>query len=266
MPRDLETEKDTLSNMPPLTTANHITNEPEEMYGVNGIREHEDKIQADMRQRSTRDGLHPYVQVLTINNLDSCIALEEASFPPNQRATREKFEYRLTVCGEICLGLFTSAEPDSENTDQPTSEGAHPVDSSSPERKQTLVAHIISTKCEGKTVGDNDMKPPENWRTAPGTEPHLGHKDHGRTIALHSLAVLPKYQRCGLGKTLIRAYLHRMEQSGVADRVSLITYDRLVPYYESLGFENLGPSKAQFGGQAWNDMVYEFYDSPSSPS
>lgn len=29
----------------------------------------------------------------------------------------------------------------------------------------------------------------------------------------------------------------------------------LVPYYEKLGFVSKGPSKAQFGGGGWFDMV-----------
>lgn len=37
-----------------------------------------------------RDDLHPYTQTLTLSDVDSCTILEEAAFPPNERATREK--------------------------------------------------------------------------------------------------------------------------------------------------------------------------------
>ena len=39
---------------------------------------------------SKRDDLHPYTQSLSINDIDSCTKLEEETFPPNERATREK--------------------------------------------------------------------------------------------------------------------------------------------------------------------------------
>lgn len=89
-------------------------------------------------------------------------------------------------------------------------------------------------------------------------DPSLGHKEAGRTICIHSLAVLPSYQRKGLGKTLMAAYLQRIESHEVADRVALISHEPLIHYYESFGFENKGPSEAQFGGGGWYDMVKEF--------
>ena len=84
-----------------------------------------------------------------------------------------------------------------------------------------------------------------------------GHREDGRTICIHSLAVLPEYQRRGLGKTLMKSYLQRMESHGVADRAALIAHKELIPYYEALGFQNLGESEAQFGGGGWYDMVRE---------
>ena len=88
-------------------------------------------------------------------------------------------------------------------------------------------------------------------------DPKLGHKEEGRTICIHSLAVLPEFQKRGLGKTLVTAYVQRMEQQGVADRLALIAHEELIPYYEKFGFENRGKSDAQFGGGGWFDMVRE---------
>ncbi len=36
------------------------------------------------------DNLHPYVQTLSISNLEDCVALENAVFPENERCSREK--------------------------------------------------------------------------------------------------------------------------------------------------------------------------------
>ena len=40
-----------------------------------------------------KDKLHPYVQTLSISNLDSCVALENAIFPEHERCSREKVPY-----------------------------------------------------------------------------------------------------------------------------------------------------------------------------
>lgn len=145
------------------------------------------------------------------------------------------------------MGIFTSKE-DSED---PTAETSTPVYSGAPKRKAVLLGHIVATKSTTMVVTDDDMAYP----TAENPDPKLGHKEEGRTVCIHSLAILPQYQGKGLGKTLMKAYLQRMESSGVADNVALIAHDHLVPYYESFGFENKGKSKAQFGGGGWIDMV-----------
>ncbi len=37
-----------------------------------------------------RDGIHPYTQTLTEKDIESCILLENETFPPQERCTREK--------------------------------------------------------------------------------------------------------------------------------------------------------------------------------
>lgn len=107
-----------------------------------------------------------------------------------------------------------------------------------------LLGHIIATKTSNPVVTDADM--------AIGA-----HDETGRTLCIHSLAVLPAYQGRGLGKVLLAAYLQRMAGQGVVDRVALIARQDLVPLYERFGFECRGESKVQFGGGGWWDMVKE---------
>ncbi|EON66123.1 hypothetical protein W97_05366 [Coniosporium apollinis CBS 100218] len=178
-----------------------------------------------------------------------------------------QFIYRLSVCGELSLGLFTTTQTveNSSNADLasgPTASSALPVDSNQPDRtsrRELLLGHIVATKTTNPTIHDDDMVIPPNWPSAPPSHSQCqGHQEHGRTVALHSLAVLPAYQRKGLGALLLKAYVQRIESSGIADRVALLTYDRLVPFYETLGFENRGRSAVTYGGGGWIDMVREF--------
>ena len=60
----------------------------------------------------------------------------------------------------------------------------------------------------------------------------------------------------GLGKTLLKAYLQRMEGSGIADRVALIAKPELVGWYVGrFGFQEKGESQVGFGGGGWRDLV-----------
>ncbi|CZT19512.1 related to polyamine acetyltransferase [Ramularia collo-cygni] len=255
MPRDLSALANdrTLQDMSSLSKVS----ERDSSYEQSMSQQDEDQMIATLSQRSTQlDELHPYTQTLSLSDIESCVVLENAAFPPEERASREKFQYRLKHCSELCLGIFSSQE----NSDAATAETSAPVFSGEPQRKAVLLGHVIATKAAGETVTDDDMAVP-----APGQiDPKLGHKEHGRTICIHSLAVLPEYQHRGLGKTIVKAYLQRMQRQEVADRVALIAHDYLVTYYEQFGFVNKGESAAQFGGGGWIDMVSEFELMPTS--
>lgn len=164
------------------------------------------------------------------------------------------------------MGIFTSHNPHLPTSPTiPTASTATPVYSGAPDRKAVLLGHIIATKTANPTVTDADMKIPDSPTSTSGKADadadadatHIGHNELGTTLAIHSLAVLPTYQNRGLGKTLMRAYIQRMESHGIAERLALIAHKELVPYYESLGFRCLGESRAEFGGGGWYDCVRE---------
>ncbi|KAK6219509.1 acetyltransferase [Colletotrichum tabaci] len=220
------------------------------------------------RRASGRVSLHdlpfrwsPLVLPLTESNVNSCVVLEEAAFPnPDHRATREKFEYRLSTCSNICIGLFCSIVPSKvDGFPLPTFAVANVVETGRADNaRMVLFGHVIATLGNGPVVTDEDMAYPENWRDQKSSkDSRLGHKIMGRTVCLHSFAILPKVQNCGLGRLLMKAYLQQINESGIADRVALICQDWLVSYYQRFGFKCLGRSKASFGGGGWNDMVID---------
>jgi hypothetical protein len=64
---------------------------------------------------------------------------------------------------------------------------------------------------------------------------------------------------------MMKSYRQRMEVSGIADRMSLVTHDHLIKFYEALRFVNKGTSQCTFAGGGWFDMVGSFivsYDIP----
>ncbi|KAK1986839.1 acetyltransferase [Colletotrichum cereale] len=195
-----------------------------------------------------------YIRPLSIGDLDQCATVEFAAFPPAEAATREKIEYRLSVCPHVCYGLFVR-----HGTGTPEGcrqQGDIPVLTKAPEGwgNDKLIAHTISTQSFSRAVKDEDMAFPETWKTDPTALYRIGHRPEGRTIALHSLAVSPPCQRLGYGKKLLSVYAEEMRKAGLADRISILTYDRLVPYYQKLGFTHFGKSQSEYAGVAWHDL------------
>jgi ribosomal protein S18 acetylase RimI-like enzyme len=106
------------------------------------------------------------------------------------------------------------------------------------------------------TATDDSMSVPEDWNTPHSAPTQRGHQEAGRTIVLHSVAILPEFQGRGLGRVLMMAYVQNMNGAGIADRLALIAHEHMVAWYEKLGFTNLGKSATQFGGGGWFDMTF----------
>ncbi|RAL11344.1 acyl-CoA N-acyltransferase [Aspergillus homomorphus CBS 101889] len=182
-------------------------------------------------------GLKAFVRPLALSDLDSCVEVESA-FPEQERCSREKFIYRLTVCPDLCLGLFVEKTPG-----QPQ-----------------LIGHVIATRVSTNRVLDASMEMPENWtggrevvRDQDGQV--VGNDSNGRFVGVHSLAIRDEYQRKGLGRALMDEYIaYARDSFDSAQSIVIIAHDHLIKFYTSFGFENLGPSPCAFGGGGWYDM------------
>ncbi|UPL03410.1 hypothetical protein LCI18_014344 [Fusarium solani-melongenae] len=199
-----------------------------------------------------------YIRQLDVDDLETGFAVETAAFPPAEAATREKIEYRLTVCPELCVGLFLRAGQEMPSQAPQDTPVITKQDASSDD---ILIGHLISTKSANTPIRDEDMAYPPDWKDNPQADFGVGHNKNRRTIALHALAISLDYQRSGFGKALMKAYIRLMKQSGGADRISILTYDRLVPYYTKLGFEHYGKSESEYAGIACHDLSYIFSNS-----
>ncbi|KAH8592898.1 hypothetical protein B0O99DRAFT_516550 [Bisporella sp. PMI_857] len=253
MPRDLEGEK---PSVVPLTESpNRLSQSPtrpgdsEQNFVI---------LPYDEQKTNQKPNLNPYTRPLTVSDIDSVEALENAAFSdPRDRATREKLLYRLSKCGELCLGIFITIVPGSDIKAETLATGK-PVETTRENGAiSVLVGHIVSTKATTPLVTDVSMDYPKDWNSEKPVPSELGHQEDGRTIVLHSVAVLPEFQGGGLGRILMLAYMQQMNGAGIADRLALIAHDHMVPWYQKLGWNNKGKSNCQFGGGGWSDMAFD---------
>ncbi|KAI9678328.1 MAG: Nucleolar GTP-binding protein 1 [Caeruleum heppii] len=249
MPRDLIAEESSRGFI--------LTESPEQQGGVNSDPGEQEEYTSTWQAQPPTSEInvaHPYVRPLTLADVESCLALENATFPEHERCSREKLIYRLTQCPELSLGLFSTATPDSAMAEEATASTARLVETAAPDRKEVLVAQVLATKCLSPVVTEGSMDLPQGSNQSAPESSQVGHQEEGRTIAIHSVAVLPTRQRRGFGTTVLKSYVQRLAPLGIADRIALLSHDHLISFYENAGFRRRGKSAVTFGGGGWNDL------------
>lgn len=86
------------------------------------------------------------------------------------------------------------------------------------------------------------------------TEPTL-YDPEGENVMILSVAVLPEYQRQGIAREMMQAYLRR--ENGRNRRLIVLTcLEGKVKMYNKFGFFDCGESGSAWGGERWHEMVY----------
>lgn len=206
------------------------------------------------------------IRPLTIEDIDQCEILEKKGFVESEQCTREKFQYRLTACPELCSGLFIreyepkykainvgSNEDDDDKDKSPNdseSDGEElPIKSSVV--KETLIGHIIATKTYSSNITEASMSLPSL------VDPTAGHHENSRFIGIHSLTIDPQWRGKNLGTLLIHDYIQKLSNQDLGDRIVIIAHAELIPFYEKIGFNNLGESLCKFGSSTFYDMAID---------
>ncbi|KAI0465266.1 hypothetical protein LJB42_000493 [Komagataella kurtzmanii] len=198
---------------------------------------------------------HICIRPVTLYDLQKCLDLEEACFPESERASRDKVAYRLKYCPELSSGLFIRTFEENKNKDD---EYVLPNHSSVKEEK--LIGLIMGTKCYDDRITERSMEIPKLTTeglvdTSIPDNDKVGHVESASNIGIHSLIIHPDYRGQNLATLLFKDYLQKMSQQEVGSQIILIAHERLVPFYEKLGFNNLGRSQCRHGGESWIDFA-----------
>lgn len=228
------------------------------------------------------------IRPLTIEDIDQCIALENSGFPADERCSEEKFKYRLTVCPELCSGLFvreygykynavnlpevaealesekklkkSKKEKDGnggdgdndEDEDEDDDEDDEDKDEEIPVKlsvvKESLIGHIIATKTYSNRITEESMSLPSK------DDKTCGHIEQSRHIGVHSLVVDNKWRGKNLGTLLMHDYIQKLSNQDLGSKVIIIAKENLVSFYEKIGFVNHGKSACEHGGSSWYDL------------
>jgi ribosomal protein S18 acetylase RimI-like enzyme len=83
------------------------------------------------------------------------------------------------------------------------------------------------------------------------------HRENGAWQAVFGVNTLPEYRRRGLAGQLLAAAAEDARAVGRRG-CTLTCKDKLIAWYEKLGYRNQGVSQSVHGGVVWYDMVLEF--------
>ena len=80
------------------------------------------------------------------------------------------------------------------------------------------------------------------------------HDPKGKNVMILGVDVLPQYRGLGLARELVARYCAR-EWARNREKLVLTCLSDKVAMYKKFGFQNLGESMSQWGGEQWHEMV-----------
>ncbi|KAJ1668686.1 hypothetical protein IW140_002026 [Coemansia sp. RSA 1813] len=169
---------------------------------------------------------------LTFRNLQSAdevraaYPFEVAGYSEEEAASLESMLYRFTNAPHLFFGAF--------------------------EPSGTVIGYITSTQATSPLVTHDSMST---------------HDPKGSTACIHSVCVDPKWQRKGVATKLLELYPDTVRQynSSVEDtsqkakiaRLAMLAREDLVPFYQQVGYTNLGQSSVVHGAEKWYDCIFD---------
>lgn len=150
-----------------------------------------------------------------LSDLDGITALEAVCFPEAEAATREAFLKRLQAFPDS----FFVAETD-----------------------KGIIGFVNGCVTDDEVISDEMFASTSC------------HNPAGSYQAIFGLDVHPDCRRQGIAAKLMSRMISAAKEAG---RIGLILTckERLIRYYESFGYVNMGVSKSNHGGAVWYDMV-----------
>ncbi len=79
------------------------------------------------------------------------------------------------------------------------------------------------------------------------------HNCSGVNVMITGVDVRPEYEKRGIAGLMMLEYQFRSKKKG-RKKLVLTNLDRLTPFYERMGFVDLGIAESNWGGEEWHEM------------
>lgn len=147
-------------------------------------------------------------------DIPACYAIEAASYPASEAASRSALQYRQHHCSRY----FRCAVVDDDSNDNNNGDGDHDV----------VIGFVCSTKCHRFDHESMSV-----------------HEAAGRLLAIHSVAVAEPYRRRGIATRMLKDYIRwvleeaqdEQQQGGdPPEKFVLLAKAHLLAFYVNCGF------------------------------
>eukprot|EP00545_Synedropsis_sp_CCMP1620_P013780 CAMPEP_0119008600 /NCGR_PEP_ID=MMETSP1176-20130426/3815_1 /TAXON_ID=265551 /ORGANISM="Synedropsis recta cf, Strain CCMP1620" /LENGTH=336 /DNA_ID=CAMNT_0006960963 /DNA_START=13 /DNA_END=1023 /DNA_ORIENTATION=- len=159
----------------------------------------------------------------TPEDMDACFAIESASYPADEAASREGLEFRQASATPYFRVVTTTDDDDDE----------------------TIIGFCCSTRCHAFTE--------ESMSTT--------HAPDGKLLAIHSVVVAEPYRRRGIATAMLEEYMESIcsstDAAGAADgleSIVLLAKSKLLSFYVNCGFAVIRPSPIVHGSELWYEL------------
>lgn len=159
------------------------------------------------------------IRKATINDLDEITEIENECFPIEEAATKESFLGRLKVYPEYFWLL---------------------------ENENGEIISFLNGMVTNKSILEDEMF----------EKPEL-HDKNGDWQMIFGVCTLPKYRKKGYAEKILRQVVEDAKNEN-RKGIVLTCKEKLVPFYEKIGFINEGKSNSTHGGAIWYDMRIKF--------
>ena len=170
--------------------------------------------------RSMREKTEYRIRTARPEDLDQIAAVEAACFPAAEAAGREQIRERLAAYRDSFLVAQLS-------------------------KSDRIIGFINGAVTDERTISDEMF------------EDISLHNPRGAYQAIFGLDVVEEFRGQGIAADLMRTMIRRAGNQGRAGLI-LTCKERLIGFYEKLGYRLLGLSKSVHGGAVWYDMILEF--------
>ncbi|CEP14980.1 hypothetical protein [Parasitella parasitica] len=164
----------------------------------------------------------------TLEDLNIIHEYEQASYHPDEAASREQLERRINYASQSGPELFTVCRNLDDNG--------------------KVIAFLCTTLTCADLVTDESMSK---------------HDPEGKTICLHSVCVSPDHRKQGIATRLMLTWIEQLKKINAVNtpqkykRIALLSRPKLVGLYESVGFKKIGVSEVVHGPEPWIDCILE---------